>query len=42
MMGAVYLDQGYDFVNRLLINRIYFRHLNLEEPTESETDFRAD
>ena len=24
MMGAVYLDQGYDFVNRLLINRIYF------------------
>ncbi|HIY68598.1 MAG TPA: ribonuclease III [Candidatus Alistipes intestinigallinarum] len=41
MMGAVYLDQGYDFVNRLLINRIYFRHLNLEELTESETDFKS-
>ena len=41
MMGAVYLDQGYDFVNRLLINRIYYRHLNLEELTESETDFKS-
>ena len=41
MMGAVYLDQGYDFVNRLLINRIYFRHLSLDELTESETDFKS-
>ena len=41
MMGAVYLDQGYDFVNRLLINRIYFRLLNLDELTESETDFKS-
>lgn len=41
MMGAVYLDQGYDFVNRLLINRIYFNCLNLEELTESETDFKS-
>ena len=23
MMGAIYLDQGYDFVNRLLINNIF-------------------
>ena len=29
MMGAVYLDQGYDFVNRLLINRIYFGLLEM-------------
>lgn len=41
MMGAIYLDQGYDFVNRLLINRIYFRFLNLDELTESETDFKS-
>ena len=41
MMGAIYLDQGYDFVNRLLINRIYFRSLNLDELTESETDFKS-
>ena len=41
MMGAVYLDQGYEFVNRLLINDIYLRFLNLEELTESETDFKS-
>lgn len=41
MMGAVYLDQGYEFVNRLLINDIYLRFLDLEELTESETDFKS-
>ncbi len=41
MMGAIYLDQGYDFVNRLLINDIYMRHLNMEELTDSETDFKS-
>lgn len=41
MMGAVYLDQGYEFVNRLLINRIFYRHLSLDELTESETDFKS-
>lgn len=41
MMGAVYLDQGYDFVNRLLINNIFYNHLNLDELTESESDFKS-
>lgn len=41
MMGAVYLDQGYEFVNRLLINKIYFRYLDLDDLTESETDFKS-
>ncbi|WP_418992459.1 ribonuclease III [Alistipes sp.] len=41
MIGAIYLDQGYDFVNRLLINKIFLRHLNLERLTESETDFKS-
>ena len=41
MIGAVYLDQGYEFVNRLLINRIYFRHLSLDELTEAQTDFTS-
>ena len=40
-MGAVYLDQGYEFTNRLLINRIYFQALNLDELTESEIDFKS-
>ncbi len=41
MMGAIYLDQGYNFVNRLLINDIFYHHLSLEELTESETDFKS-
>lgn len=41
MMGAIYLDQGYDYVNRLLINRLYAEHLNLNELTTSETDFKS-
>lgn len=41
MMGAIYLDRGYEFVNRLLINDIFYHHQNLEELTESETDFKS-
>jgi len=41
MMGAIYLDQGYEFVNRLLINGIFYHYLNLDELTESETDFKS-
>lgn len=41
MMGAVYLDQGYEFVNRLLINRIYYNYLSLDDLSESETDFKS-
>lgn len=41
MMGAIYLDQGYDFVNRLLINVVYYQYLNMDELTESETDFKS-
>jgi ribonuclease-3 len=41
MMGAIYLDQGYDVVNRLLINRIYYNLLDLESLTVEETDFKS-
>ncbi len=41
MMGAIYLDQGYDFVNRLLINKIFARYMKLETLLESETDFKS-
>lgn len=41
MMGAIYLDQGYEFVNRLLINNIYYHYQSLEELSESETDFKS-
>ena len=41
MIGAIYLDKGYEFVNRLLINEIYAKHMNLAELTESECDFKS-
>ncbi len=41
LMGAIYLDQGYDFVNRLLINRIYPEYLDLNKLLLSETDFKS-
>ena len=41
MMGAIYLDQGYEFVNRLLINHIYCHYLDLDDLSESETDFKS-
>ena len=41
MMGAIYLDQGYNFANRLLINKIYSTNLSLEEIDETETDFKS-
>lgn len=40
MMGAVYLDQGYNFVNRLLINRIFLQ-LDLDRMTAEESDFKS-
>lgn len=41
MMGAIYLDQGYDFVNRLLINKIFANYLKLDTLVEAETDFKS-
>ena len=41
MMGAIYLDQGYDFVNRLLINRIFVDYIKVGTLLESETDFKS-
>ena len=41
MMGAIYLDQGYDFVNRLLINKIFVDYIKVGSLLESETDFKS-
>lgn len=41
MMGAIYLDQGYNFVNRLLINRIFGDYLRTGALLEEETDFKS-
>ena len=41
MIGAMYLDKGYDCVNKLLINRVFRRHINLDEIMSSETDYKS-
>ncbi len=41
LIGAIYLDMGYEFTNRLLINNIYYKHLDLENLLQSETDFKS-
>lgn len=40
MVGAMYLDKGYNFTNRLIIN-LLSEHLSLEEMTHTETDFKS-
>lgn len=41
MIGAIYLDKGYDYTNRLVINRILRKNLNLDKLTQVETDFKS-
>ncbi|MFI3277348.1 MAG: ribonuclease III [Rikenellaceae bacterium] len=41
IMGAIYLDMGYDVVNRLLINDIYPSFINLDSLLVAETDFKS-
>ena len=41
MVGAIYLDKGYDYINRLIINRIFPQHINLDDLIEHETDFKS-
>lgn len=41
MVGAIYLDKGYDFVNRLLINDIFRRFIDMEKLSEVENDYKS-
>ncbi len=41
IIGAIYLDMGYEFVNRLLINNIYYKYLDIDNIMHSETDFKS-
>lgn len=41
MIGAIYLDKGYDFVNRLLINVLFKKYTNLDGLSESENDYKS-
>lgn len=41
LVGALYLDKGYDVVNRIVINDLLSRHINLEDLTNSENDHKS-
>jgi ribonuclease-3 len=41
MIGAIYLDKGYNFINRLIINKILKGFFNLDELIQTETDFKS-
>ncbi len=40
-IGAIYLDKGYDFTNRLLINKIYHNYVDMKQMMVIETDFKS-
>lgn len=41
MIGAMYLDRGFDRTNRALIGDVFRRHLDLDELVNSETDWKS-
>ncbi len=41
VIGAIYLDKGYDFTKKIIINRIYKTLLDLDELENTETNFKS-
>lgn len=41
LMGSIYLDRGYDFTKRIIIDRIINVHIDLEQLMETETNFKS-
>lgn len=41
MIGAIYLDKGYEYINRLLINDLIPSHIDIEYISNTETDFKS-
>ena len=41
MIGAIYLDKGYNFVNRLIISKLISRHIDQDELESVETDYKS-
>ncbi len=41
MIGAIYLDKGYDFTNRLLINGVIREYIDIENLSAAETDYKS-
>lgn len=41
LMGAMYLDKGYNYTNRFIINKVVRGYLDIEEIASMETDFKS-
>lgn len=41
LIGAIYLDKGYDFANRVVINDILRVYVDVGDITRTETDFKS-
>lgn len=41
LLGALYLDKGYNHVNRILINDILRRRIDVDDISHTETDFKS-
>ncbi len=41
MIGAIYLDQGYECINKVLLERIFRHHLDLDTLVFTETDYKS-
>lgn len=41
VIGAMYLDKGYDFTNRYFINEVLHKKLDLDRLSHTETDYKS-
>jgi len=41
LIGAVYLDKGYDFTHSFLVNRIIKSHIDIHKLEQTETNFKS-
>lgn len=40
-IGAVFIDKGFDFAQKLLIDKIFDRYINLEDVVNNDTNFKS-
>ena len=41
LMGAIYLDRGYDFAKRIIIERIVKVHIDVDELQQTDANFKS-
>ncbi len=41
IIGAIYLDKGYNFTKKIIVNRVIKMHLDVEEIIKTETNFKS-